>query len=78
MQREPEDGTGSRHPSLGDAGSVTPPDSRTERGRCRDAAAFCYHYGVSQTHPTGREAALYEKRKSWRKLSVSGLRQVHV
>ena len=42
MQREPEDGTGSRHPSLGDAGSVTPPDSRTERGRCRDAAAFCF------------------------------------
>lgn len=32
----------SRHPSLGDAGSVTPPDSRTERGRCRDAAAFCF------------------------------------
>lgn len=31
LQREPEDGTGSRHPSLGDAGSVTPPDSQTEK-----------------------------------------------
>ena len=46
LQREPEDGTGSRHPSLGDAGSVTPPDSRTERGRCRDAAAFCFVYNA--------------------------------
>nr|DAY19822.1 MAG TPA: hypothetical protein [Bacteriophage sp.] len=48
MQREPEDGTGSRHPSLGDAGSVTPPDSRTERGRCRDAAAFCYVFLIDR------------------------------
>ena len=35
-------GPGSRHPPIGDAGSVTPPDSQTERGRCRDAAAFCF------------------------------------
>lgn len=78
LQREPEGRTGSCRPLLGDAGNVTPPDSRTERGRCRDAAAFCYHYGASQTHPTGKEAALYENRESWRKLSVPGLRQVHV
>ena len=29
---------------------------------------------VSQTHPTGKEAALYENRESWRKLYLPGLR----
>jgi hypothetical protein len=31
MQRETEDGTGSRRPVLGDAGNVTPPVSQKER-----------------------------------------------